>query len=190
VSVAKPVLEYAKTIKTQAELTRSVKAFKRLLTYHKPDVHIIIFISVLCILRSYLSALEPLYTSQIIDQVITAGQHELLLDLVLKILFSVLGVGVLNFVVAYIHDYFAQMMRDIRSDYHSSLQSKSFKFYDSTAVGDLVLGSAMEDIIGITGSRTARTAIMHITRFAMVMAPFFFNFLILVLRSCRLSFTL
>ena len=144
-SVAKPVLEYTKTIKTQAELTRSVGAFKRLLRYHKPYVHIIIFITVLCVLRSYLFALEPLYTSAIIDQVITAGKQELLPDLVLKIVITVLGVGVLNFVVAYVHGYFAQMVtRDIRTDYYSSLLTKSFKFYDSTAVGDLVSRSIMD----------------------------------------------
>ncbi|MEM2889099.1 MAG: ABC transporter ATP-binding protein [Candidatus Bathyarchaeia archaeon] len=144
-SVAKPVIEYAKTIKTQAELKRSVATFRRLLKYHKPYVHIIILVSFLCILRSYLFALEPIYTSQILDEVIILGKQDLLLDLVLRIVFSVLGVGLLNFVIAYIQGYFSQMIaRDLRTDFYSSLQKKSFKFFDTIPVGDLVSRSTMD----------------------------------------------
>jgi len=144
-SVAKPVIEYAKTIKTQADLKRSVATFKRLLKYHKPYVHIIILVSALCILRSYLFALEPIYTSQILDEVIILGKKDFLLDLVLKIVFTVLGVGLLNFAIAYIQGYFSQMIvKDLRTDFYSSLQKKSFKFFDSTPVGDLVSRSTMD----------------------------------------------
>ena len=144
-SVAKPVLAYANSIKTQAELSRSVEAFKRLLKYQKKYVHFIIFIIILCILRSYLFTLEPLYTSQIIDEVIVAGHQELLFDLVMKIMVTVIIFGILNLVIGYVHGYFAQMVtRDVRSDYYSSLQSKSFNFFDSTAVGDLVSRATMD----------------------------------------------
>jgi ABC-type multidrug transport system fused ATPase/permease subunit len=144
-SVAKPVLAYANSIKTQAELSRSVEAFKRLLKYQKKYIHFIIFIIILCILRSYLFTLEPLYTSQIIDEVIVAGHQELLFDLVMKIMVTMIIFGILNLVIGYVHGYFAQMVtRDVRSDYYSSLQSKSFNFYDSTAVGDLVSRATMD----------------------------------------------
>ncbi len=128
-SVAKPVIEYAKTIKTQADLKRSVATFKRLLKYHKPYVHIIILVSALCILRSYLFALEPIYTSQILDEVIILGKKDFLLDLVLKIVFTVLGVGLLNFAIAYIQGYFSQMIvKDLRTDFYSSLQKSRLSF--------------------------------------------------------------
>ncbi len=144
-SVAKPVLSYAKSIKTQAELSRSVEAFKRLLKYQKSYVHFIISIVILSIFRSYLFTLEPLYTSDIIDQVIIAGHEELLFDLVMKIMVTMIIFGILNLIIGYIHGYFAQMVtRDVRSDYYSSLQSKSFNFYDSTAVGDLVSRATMD----------------------------------------------
>ena len=144
-SVAKPVLAYANSIKTQAELSRSVEAFKRLLKYQKKYIHFIIFIIILCILRSYLFTLEPLYTSQIIDEVIVAGHQELLFDLVMKIMVTMIIFGILNLVIGYVHGYFAQMVtRDVRSDYYSSLQSKSFNFYDSTAIGDLVSRATMD----------------------------------------------
>ena len=143
--MAKPILEYVKTIKTQADLSRSAGAFKRLLRYHRPYVHLFIFIAALSVLRSYLFILEPLYTSQIIDRVIVAGKYELLLGLVLNTVFAVVAFGIVNFAITYVHGYIAQLMvRDIRSDYYSSLQSKSFRFYDSTAVGDLVSRATMD----------------------------------------------
>jgi len=144
-SVAKPLLEYVKTIKTQAELSRSTGAFKRLLKYHKPYVHLFIFITALSVLRSFLFTLEPIYTSQIIDMVIVGSNYELLLNLILNIVFAAVGYGIVNFAITYVHGYVAQLMtRDIRSDYYSSLQGKSFRFYDSSAVGDLVSRATMD----------------------------------------------
>ena len=144
-SVAKPALAYAKSIKTQAELTRSVDAFKRILKYQKRYVHFVVLIAALCVVRSYLFTLEPLYTSQIIDEVIVAGHTEQLFNLVTMILVTMLLFGVLNLVIGFVHGYFAQMViRDVRTDYYSSLQSKSFSFYDSTAVGDLVSRATMD----------------------------------------------
>lgn len=113
-SVAKPIMEYVKTIKTQAGLSRSVGAFKRLLRYHKPYVYFLIAITALSVLRAYLFTLEPLYTSQIIDQVIVGGNHDLLSGLVLNIVLAVVGFGIVNFVITYVHGYAAQLMiRDI-----------------------------------------------------------------------------
>jgi len=144
-SVAKPILEYVKTIKTQAGLSRSVGAFKRLLRYHKSYVYFIFAIVALSVLRAYLFILEPLYTAQIIDNVIVGGKYELLSGLILNIVLAVVGFGIVNFVITYVHGYTAQfMIRDIRSNYYASLQGKSFKFYDSTAVGDLVSRATMD----------------------------------------------
>jgi ABC-type multidrug transport system fused ATPase/permease subunit len=144
-SVAKPILEYVKTIKTQAGLSRSFGAFKRLLRYHKPYVYFLVAIVALSILRAYLFTLEPLYTSQIIDNVIVGRNYDVLPGLVLNIVLAVVGFGIVSFVITYVHGYAAQLMiRDIRSDYYASLQGKSFKFYDSTAVGDLVSRATMD----------------------------------------------
>jgi ABC-type multidrug transport system fused ATPase/permease subunit len=144
-SVAKPIIEYVKTIKIQAGLSRSVGAFKRLLRYHKPYNYFIFTIVALSILRAYLFTLEPLYTAQIIDNVIVGGKYELLSGLILNISLAVVGFGIVSFVITYVHGYAAQfMIRDIRSEYYASLQDKSFKFYDSTAVGDLVSRATMD----------------------------------------------
>ena len=144
-SVAKPILEYVKTIKTDSDLTDSVRAFRRLLGYHRPYALIFIFIVVLSFLRSYAFSLEPLYTSQIIDQVIVGGRYDLLSGLVWRILVAVGVFGILNYVITYVQASASQwMLRDMRSDYYSSLQSKSFRFYDSATVGDLVSRATMD----------------------------------------------
>lgn len=144
-SVAKPILEYVKTIKTQAEILRSTSTFKRLLKYHRTYLHLIAVILGLTIFAAYLFTLEPVYTAQIIDQVITQGKSELLFGLVLNIVYAVVAFGVINFAITYMQGYLAQMItRDIRSDYYSSLQRKSFKFYDASAVGDLVSRATMD----------------------------------------------
>jgi len=144
-SVAKPILDYVKTIKTQAELFRSTGTFKRLLRYHKRYLHFIILVLGLAVVAAYLFTLEPLYTAQIIDLVITQGKTEALPGLVSTIVIAVVSYGIFNFVMTYVQGYLAQMIiKDLRSDYYSSLQRKSFNFYDVSAVGDLVSRATMD----------------------------------------------
>jgi ATP-binding cassette subfamily B protein len=99
----------------------------------------------LTIIAAYLFSLEPLYTAQIIDVVITQGKTDALLGLVSIIVIAVVSYGIVNFVTTYVQGYFAQMIvRDLRSDYYSSLQRKSFNFYDVSPVGDLVSRATMD----------------------------------------------
>jgi len=144
-SVAKPILDYVKTIKTQAGLIGSAGTFRRILKYHRPYLLLFIGIFGLAVLAAYLFTLEPLFTAQIIDLVITQGKQDLLPGLVLNIVLAVVGFGIVNFVVSYGQGYLAQMVtRDLRSDYYSSLQLKSFRFFDASAVGDLVSRATMD----------------------------------------------
>jgi len=144
-SVAKPVLEYIAGIKVETSLRQSLKGFRALLRYHKRYIPSFALVIVLCYLRSYLSVLEPLYTAQIIDKVITQGQTDLLMGLVLSIFFSIAAYGVVNFAVTFLNGYNAQLMtKDIRNDYYKSLQKKSFGFFDRAAVGDLLSRATMD----------------------------------------------
>jgi len=144
-SVAKPTLEYIRTIRTPNGLSGSTASFKTLLRYHRPYLRIFVLIAGLALLSAYLFSLEPIYTAQIIDQVIIAGHQELLLGLVLKIVLAVVIFGVVDFSMAYLQGRTAQLMvRDIRSDYYSSLQAKSFRFYDASATGDLVSRATLD----------------------------------------------
>ncbi|HJX24220.1 MAG TPA: ABC transporter ATP-binding protein [Candidatus Bathyarchaeia archaeon] len=138
-SVAKPILEYVKTIKTKAELFRSTTAFRRLLKFYKPHLRVIAVVLGFSILGAYLFTLEPLFTAQIIDLVVTQGEIQLLPDLIIKIVISVVAFALVQFAIANSQGYLAQVLiRDIRSEYYSSLQLKSFGFYDGSSVGDLV----------------------------------------------------
>ncbi len=144
-SVAKPILDYVKTIKTESEIFRSTSLFKRIIKYHKRYLYLIVLILGLTVVASYLFTLEPLYTAQIIDLVITQGKTQYLQGLVLNIVLVVVAFGLVNFVSAYAQGYLSQMIsKDLRSDYYSSLQRKSFKFYDVSAVGDLVSRATMD----------------------------------------------
>jgi ATP-binding cassette subfamily B protein len=144
-SVAKPILDYVKSIRTQAQIRRSTGVFRRLLGYHRRYLHLIGVTFGLTVLGAYLFTLEPLYTAQIIDLVITQGKTDLLLGLVTNIVLAVAAFAAVNFLITYLQGYLAQLVvKDIRSDYYYSLQHKSFRFYDASAVGDLVSRATMD----------------------------------------------
>ncbi len=144
-SVAKPALEYVNKIKTQRSISGTLHLFRKLLTYYKPYLHFVVLILALAGVRSYLFALEPLYTSQIIDQVIRGNNYDLLSSLVVNVVLSVAGYATANFAILYIEGFVSQMvMKDVRHDYYCATQSKSFNFFDSSAVGDLVSRATVE----------------------------------------------
>ena len=170
-SVAKPILDYVKTISTKAEMFRSTNMFRRLLGYHKRYVFLVAFILGLTVTGAYLFTLEPIYTAQIIDLVITQGKTEYLQGLVVNIVLVVIAFGLVNFVNTYTQGYLSQMIsKDVRSSYYSSLQRKSFKFYDASAVGDLVSRATM-DIQGVEAF--ARTWLGTLTNAVFVIAIVF-----------------
>jgi ABC-type multidrug transport system fused ATPase/permease subunit len=144
VAVAKPILEYIDSIEENPKaLSIQIKAFRRILKYHKPYTHILVFITALALLRSYLFLLEPLYTSQILDFVIGSNPPATsnlipLPGLLLNILFAVVAFWIVNWFILYLNGTVAEMvLGDLRSDYYRSLQRKSFAFFDTNSVGDL-----------------------------------------------------
>jgi ABC-type multidrug transport system fused ATPase/permease subunit len=145
-SVAKPILDYVKTIRTHAELLGSKGTFRRILHYHRRYWLFIALVLGLTVISAYLFTLEPLYTAQIIDIVSHPSPDTTpILGLVYSIVIAVASFGVVNFVMTYVQGYMAQrIVRDLRSDYYSSLQTKSFNFYDASAVGDLVSRATMD----------------------------------------------
>jgi ATP-binding cassette subfamily B protein len=138
-SIAKPLLDYAKSLKPQKGFTQSFSAFKRLLQYHRRYPWHVAAIVVLAVIRSILFSLEPLYTSYIIIYVIGPPTNvSLLMGYLLVIVLAGIGYAITNFILTYVHGAMSQyIVRDIRSEYYRSLQTKSFSFYDSVGVGDL-----------------------------------------------------
>jgi ATP-binding cassette subfamily B protein len=142
-SVAKPLLEYAKSLKPQKGFAQSYSAFKRLLQYHRRYPWHIVTIVILAVIRSFLFSLEPLYTSLIIINVIGSpptvpSNTSLLPGYLLVIILAGIGYAITNFILTYVHGVMSQyIVRDIRTEYYRALQGKSFSFYDSVGVGDL-----------------------------------------------------
>jgi len=138
-SVAQQMLEYFKTIEEKPkDFVLTLKAFKRILKFHKPYIPLMILITVLAVLRSYFFLLEPMYTSQIIDDVITPRNIEPLFGLLRNILFSAVGWSLVNFIILYLNGVLAQnVVGRMRSAYYRSVQEKSFIFFDTNSVGDL-----------------------------------------------------
>jgi len=138
-SIAKPLLDYAKSLKPQKGFTQSFSAFKRLMKYHRRYCWFIVAIVILALVRSILFSLEPLYTTFIIINVIGPPSNTSLLWGYLSIIvLAGIGYAISNFVLTLVHGAMSQyIVRDIRTEYYRSLQSKSFSFYDSVAVGDL-----------------------------------------------------
>ena len=100
-SVARPILSYVKNIRTQADIPHAINAFKRLLKYHERFVGFFVVIVILAAVKSYLFALEPLFTAEIIDHVMTQGNYNLREPLVIDLVLAVGGYALLNYVAAY-----------------------------------------------------------------------------------------
>jgi ABC-type multidrug transport system fused ATPase/permease subunit len=138
-SIAKPLLNYAKSLKPQKGFRLSFSAFKRLMKYHRRYYWFVAAIVILAVIRSTLFSVEPLYTTYIIINVIGPPTNtSLLAGYLLVILLAGIGYAISNFILIFVHGMMSQyIVRDIRTDYYRSLQGKSFSFYDSMNVGDL-----------------------------------------------------
>jgi ATP-binding cassette subfamily B protein/subfamily B ATP-binding cassette protein MsbA len=138
-SISKPLLDYAKSLKPQKGFRESFSAFKRLMKYHRRYYWFLVVIVILAVIRSILFAIEPLYTTYIIIYVIGPPSNtSLLLGYLMVILLAGVGYTISNFVLIFVHGVMSQyILRDIRTEYYRSLQRKSFSFYDYVGVGDL-----------------------------------------------------
>jgi ABC-type multidrug transport system fused ATPase/permease subunit len=137
-SIAKPLVDYAKSLKPKKSFTQSFSAFKRLMKYHKRYYWFIVAIVILALVRSILFSLEPLYTTLIIDKVLGENNTSLLWGYLLIIILAGIGYAISNFVLIFVHGVMSQyIVRDVRTEYYRSLQGKSFSFYDYMGVGDL-----------------------------------------------------
>jgi ABC-type multidrug transport system fused ATPase/permease subunit len=138
-SIAKPLVDYAKSLRPQKGFTQSFSAFKKLMKYHRRYYWFVMAIVILAVIRSILFSVEPLYTTFIIINVIGPPSNlSLLWGYLLVIILAGIGYAISNFVLIFVHGVMSQyIVRDIRTEYYRSLQGKSFSFYDSAAVGDL-----------------------------------------------------
>jgi ABC-type multidrug transport system fused ATPase/permease subunit len=144
-SVAKPVLDWIDSMKVRRDIRGSGKEFRTILKYNRPYLKYFILIAGCSAAKATLFAFEPLYLRGIIDTVIIGGQPALLGGLVLSTVLAVVGVGLLTFGETFTNSYIAEfIIRDIRSGYYRSIEEKSFGFFDSNSVGDLISRATMD----------------------------------------------
>jgi ATP-binding cassette subfamily B protein len=138
-SISKPLVDYAKSLRPQKGFTQSFSAFKKLMKYHRRYYWFFMAIVILAVIRSIFFSVEPLYTTFIIINVIGPPSNlSLLWGYLSVIILAGIGYAISNFVLIFVHGLMSQyIVRDIRTEYYRSLQGKSFSFYDSVAVGDL-----------------------------------------------------
>ena len=122
-SIAKPLLDYAKSLKPQKGFTQSFSAFKRLMKYHRRYYWFIVAIVILALIRSILFTIEPLYTTFIINNVIGENKTNLLWSYLLVIILAGIGYAISNFILIFVHGVLSQyIVRDIRTEYYRSLE--------------------------------------------------------------------
>src|SRR5512136_1696101 len=122
-SVARPTLAYLDTIQEKPkDLALTLRTLRRILTYHQPYVPLVAFITGLAALRSYLFLLEPKYTSQIIDQVITPRNAAPLAGLLARILMAGVSWAAVNFAILYLNGVLAEnVVGGMRSAYYRAV---------------------------------------------------------------------
>jgi len=144
-SVAKPVLDWIGSMKLRRDILSSGKEFRTFLKYNRRYLKYFILVVGFSVAKSTLFAWEPLFLSQIINKVIIGGQQALLSGLVMNTVLAVVGVGLITFCESFTNSVVGEfVVRDVRSDYYRSIEEKSFGFFDSNSVGDLISRATMD----------------------------------------------
>lgn len=83
------------------------------------------------------NVVNPLVTGKIVDNVIKAGHHELLLKLILIMLFTTLIKSIFRYSYQLIFEHCSQnVIRTMREDLYNHIQTLDFSWYDSAPSGN------------------------------------------------------
>ncbi|MCK5625984.1 hypothetical protein KAI11_03925, partial [Candidatus Bathyarchaeota archaeon] len=112
----------------------------RMLGYLKRYWYLVTFDLALTVVRRFFRVYIPLISTKvIIDDVILQGHYDHLTFYLLLIVGMFTVSSIVSFAINYIHSYTSQrVVFDIRNELFTSLQEKSFSFYDRTKTGQLV----------------------------------------------------
>jgi len=112
---------------------------RRILTYTRPYIKIIIFGVVLTLLASFLQLLGPYLTKLAIDEYIAVNNISGLTIILIIYLVALIFIFITQYAQIYVTQYFGQqLMYDIRSKIFMHLQSLSLRFFDKNPVGRLM----------------------------------------------------
>jgi ATP-binding cassette subfamily B protein len=112
----------------------------RMLGYMKKYWYLVTLDLALTVVRRFFRVYIPLISTKIIiDDVILQGHYDQLTFYLLLIVGMFTASAIVSFAIRYIHSYTSQkVVFDIRNELFTSLQEKSFSFYDRTKTGQLV----------------------------------------------------
>ncbi len=133
------ILTYA-IILTEKEVLTIVSVSARMLGYLKKYWYLVTLDLALTLGRRFLRVYVPLISTKvIIDEVLLQGNYDQLVFYLLLIIGMFTMSSIISFAIRYIHSYTSQkVVFDIRNELFTSLQGKSFSFYDRTKTGQLV----------------------------------------------------
>ncbi|MBQ7876184.1 MAG: ABC transporter ATP-binding protein [Clostridia bacterium] len=116
-----------------------MKTGKWLFKYIKPYVFGMAFAFLLTISNTVLSNIRPLIQGKIVDEVFEGRNIDLLGQLVLALLLSILIKDVFRIIDHYILEGTSQkVIKNMRLELYNSLQKQDFKFFDSNRTGDIM----------------------------------------------------
>lgn len=124
------------------------KAVKRLLTYCKPYLHLIILLMILSIVSVVLTLIVPVLLGQAIDLLIGPGQVDLtsLVQKLIFIAFIILLCSLVQWVMGQITNTITyHITNDLRNRVFDKIQVLPLKYIDGTGHGD-ILGRLINDI--------------------------------------------
>ncbi len=116
-----------------------MKMGKWLFKYIKPYVFGMAFAFLLTISNTVLSNIRPLIQGKIVDEVFEGRNIDILGQLVLALLLSILIKDVFRIIDHYILEGTSQkIIKNMRLELYNSLQKQDFKFFDSNRTGDIM----------------------------------------------------
>jgi len=112
----------------------------RMLGYLRKYWYLVTLDLALTVFRRFFRVYIPLISTKvIIDDVLLQGNYDKLAYYLLLVIGMFTVSSIISFVIRYVHSYTSQkVIFDIRNELFTSLQEKSFSFYDRTKTGQLV----------------------------------------------------
>ena len=123
---------------------------KRFISYYKPHKKLFFIDMFFSFLMSILDLIFPLYSRNMINDVIPNGQMDILFraSMIMGILFIIRYIS--NYIVAYFgHLLGVRIEHDMRRDIFSHLQTLSLSYYDDTKTGH-IMSRIVNDLRDIT----------------------------------------
>ncbi|MBR5755702.1 MAG: hypothetical protein IKX97_07805, partial [Erysipelotrichaceae bacterium] len=128
---------------TDEEKTNTPKITKelifRILGYLKPYWFQLLLVFAIIILSSVLGLLPSLITAQIIDKAILGKDFELLIQLVLMAIVTLLASNIVGVLESYINSWVSQrIVYDMKNEMFAHLQTMPHSFFTSEKQGDII----------------------------------------------------